>query len=188
MWHVVWRYHEHNRTHKHTITRRVQTVKFLNMTFSLYSCCSGLTFSMPLSTLLPNTPPINALPYERPRKNCSFTLTVLVFISCFQWPISPPYPFKSYAHGLRSFAFLAQDTGYYKPPPSKNRKRVGEPQQRMADFALSQDKNSIVIRQDSWKLTAIRIQILQTLINVQYNDGTGKLRHSSPYSQHYENM
>ena len=43
----------------------------------------------------------------------------------------------------------------YKPPPSKNRKRVGVPQQRVADFALSQDKNSIVIQQNSWKLNAI---------------------------------
>jgi len=34
----------------------------------------------------------------------------------------------------------------------------------------------------------IHIQILQTLINVQYNDGTGQLRHSSPYAKHYENM
>jgi len=46
----------------------------------------------------------------------------------FSMVIFSPYSFKSYAHGLRSFAFLAQRTGYYKPPPSKNRKRVGEPQ------------------------------------------------------------
>jgi len=32
------------------------------------------------------------------------------------------------------------------------------------------------------------IQILQTLINVQCNDGTGKPRYSSPYAQHHENM
>jgi hypothetical protein len=34
----------------------------------------------------------------------------------------------------------------------------------------------------------INIQILQTLINVQHNDGTGQLQYSSPYAQHYENM
>jgi hypothetical protein len=138
MWHVVWRYHEHNRPHEHTKTRRVQTVKLLN-TFSLYSCCFCLTFSIPLSTLFPNTPPINALPYERPRKICSFTLKVLVFISCIQWPISP----ANHSNPMRTdYVVLlslrnARVITTYKPPPSKNRRRVGEPQQRVADFALS---------------------------------------------------
>jgi hypothetical protein len=112
-----------NRTHKHTQTLIVQTVKLLNIKFSLYSSYFCLTFSIPLSTLFPNTSPINALPRKRPRKNCIFTLTVRVFNSCFQSSIFSP----SHSNPTRKDCVVLQRTGYHKPPPSNNRKRVGEP-------------------------------------------------------------
>jgi hypothetical protein len=48
--------HERTRTHTHTHTktRRVQTVKLLNMKFSLHSCYFCLRFSILLSTLFSN--------------------------------------------------------------------------------------------------------------------------------------